>query len=430
MELSMEAARRRLLLIASCVVAAILIFQAAEMWIAYRRMASGQLDTMRRGAALLPGNGEAWDRIGRFLQFDFANPDPSTALSEYQKAVRDDPNSSYYWMDLASAFEDAGDLDHAQEAFQRAQAVYPISGLVAWNYGNFLIRRRKDSEGYGKIQQAVRADPKLLPLAISRTWRSTEDVKVLLEQALPPTQEAYLRSLAFFAVINQPDAGLAVWQRLISLGKPIALADVFPFLDKLIADDRSDDARRVWHDALKASGLPHNEPVNSSIAWNGDFARDFENGGFGWRWDAPLGVSISFDAPPAHAGGRSVRLDFAGGSNLALDMPSQFIPVDPGRAYHFHASLRTDQITTESGVWFSISDPNHSGAVNLLTDNFTGSHAWTALDLNVTTGPQTRFLLVRLVRDPSRLFDNKLSGTAWIADVSLVPSGPTGLQSP
>jgi tetratricopeptide (TPR) repeat protein len=430
MEFSIETPRKRLLLIGSCVIAAILIFQAAEMWIAFRRVASGQLDSMRRGAALLPENGEAWDRVGRFLQFDFANPDPLTAISSYQEAVRDDPNSSYYWMDLASVYEDVGYLDRAQEAFQRAQAAYPISALVAWNYGNFLIRRRADSEGYAKIQQAVRADPKLLPLAISRTWRSTQDVKVLLDQALPPTQEAYLQALAFFTSINQPDAGLLVWQRLISQRKPFALADIFPFIDKLIADDRSDDALHVWNGTLSASGLRHDELANGSVVWNGDFARDFDNGGFGWRWDAPLGASISFDSPPSGAGGRSIRLDFGGGSNLTLDMPAQFVPVDPNRSYRFHASLRTDRIATESGVRFYISDPNHSGAVDLLTDNFTGSRPWASLDLNVATGPQTHFLLIRLIRSPSRLFDNKLSGTAWIADVSLVPSSALGLQSP
>ena len=41
----------------------------------------------------------------------------------------------------------------------------------------------------------------------------------------------------------------------------------------------------------------------------------------------------------------------------------------------------------------------------------------------MTTGPETRISTVRLRRDVSRMFDNKLSGTVWIADVSLIPSG-------
>jgi hypothetical protein len=58
-----------------------------------------------------------------------------------------------------------------------------------------------------------------------------------------------------------------------------------------------------------------------------------------------------------------------------------------------------------------------------------GSHAWTALDMDVTTSAQTHFLLVRLMRVGSRLFENKLSGTVWIADVSLIPEESQGNPS-
>jgi hypothetical protein len=84
--------------------------------------------------------------------------------------------------------------------------------------------------------------------------------------------------------------------------------------------------------------------------------------------------------------------------------------------------LRTEAITTESGLCFFISDPNHSGAVNLLTEPLIGSNPWTAADAEVTTGPQTHFLSIALSHRASRLFDNKLGGTVWVADVSLVPS--------
>ena len=238
-----------------------------------------------------------------------------------------------------------------------------------------------------------------------------------------------MQALAFFTSANQPEAGLVVWRRLISLGQPFALSGIFPFIDTLIVDNLSDDARTVWHDAVASAKLPAPVSSNASSVWDGDFSSDFANGGLGCRWNAPVGVAIGFDDPPPDKGGRSVRLDFSGGSNLTLETPSQFVIVEPNRTYLFHALMRTGQVTTESGVRFSITDPNHSGAVNLATDNFTGSHSWTALDLNVTTGLDTHFLLLRLIRNPSRLFENKISGTAWIADISLVPVKPAGSQS-
>jgi tetratricopeptide (TPR) repeat protein len=430
MQIWLDNARERsFLLILACAIAVILTFEATQMWIASHRMLSGELDPMLAGVALVPGNGEAWDRVGRFLQFDFANPDPARAVSEYQKAVHDDPNSSYYWMDLASAYEDLGEFDQAQESYRRAQAVYPISAMVAWNYGNFLVRRQKDSEGYAKIQEAVRQDPKLLPLAISRVWRSTENVSILLDRALPPTQEAYLQSLTFFTSFDLLDADMVVWRRLVSLGKPFPPADAFPFLDKLIMGDRAQDAQRAWKETMTLMGLFQGGTPNGSLVSDGNFAGDFALGGLGWRWNAPLGVVIGFDSPPPGQSGRSVRLDFGGGSNLSLDMPAQFVPIDPDHAYHFHSSIRTDQITTESGVRVSIVDPNHARAVNVVSDNFTGSHPWTEVDLDLHTGPQTHFLLIRLIRDPSRLFDNKLSGTAWIAGVSLASGKASGLAT-
>ena len=418
------------MLLLSLGVSAILIFQAAEVWIATRRIQSGQLALIERGAELLPGNGEAWDRVGRFRQLDFASPDSSLAVNAYEKAVRDDPHSSYYWMDLASAYEDVGDLARARSAYERADAAYPVSALVAWNYGNFLVRRQDYSEGYKKIRQAVAIDRKLTPLAISRTWRSSGDVNVLLNEALPPTQDAYLQTLNLLASIGETDAALTAWQRLVGLGKPLALSDAFPFLDKLIALDRSGDALRVWKQALAAAGLPADDAAKQSLIRNGDFSRDFANGGLDWRWNAPLGVAAAFDSPPPSKEGRSLRLDFTAGVNLALDVPSQFVPVQPNSAYHFHAELQAKEVTTDSGVRFWIGDPNHAGAVNVLTDNFTGTHPWTSVDADFASGPETHFLVVRLARNPSSMFDSKLGGTAWIAGVSLVPSIQTSSAAP
>jgi hypothetical protein len=193
----------------------------------------------------------------------------------------------------------------------------------------------------------------------------------------------------------------------------------------LIQSDRSEDASRVWREALAAAGLPHDD---HSLIWNGDFARDFLNGGLDWRWGYfPLGASISFDAPPP-SGGRSVRLDFSGGTNLDLREPREFVPVEPSRRYHFHAAVKTEGITTEKGILFSINDPNHGGD-EFLTENFTGSHVWTSADVDFTTGAQTHFLSVQVRRFQSRVFENKLSGTVWIGDVSLTPSSAEETRS-
>ena len=381
---------RKIVLLVSFIAAAILMFQAIRIWVADYRVHSNRIDQMERGAALEPENAAAWDRLGRAKETDFVNPDPAGAVADFQKAVARVPLSAAYWMDLASAYESTGNIPLAREAFNRARAAYPASALVAWSYGNFLLRQGDDASGFAQINHAVQADPSLAMPAVSQAWHKTQDANVLLNQVLPATQDAYFQAIDFMAANGQPAGALVIWERLLTLGKPVELRRSFPLLEFLIQSDRAEDASRVWREALAAAGLPHNEPANQSLIWNGDFARDFLNGGLDWRWSSPFGASIGFDAPPPSSGGRSLRLDFSGGANLDLSEPLEFVPVEPSRSYHFHAALRTEGITTENGIFFSIGDPNHGAAV-VTTENLTGSHSWTPVDVDYTTGPHNTF---------------------------------------
>jgi hypothetical protein len=343
------------------------------------------------------------------------------AIADYRKALRDDPRSAHYWMDMASAEEASGNDSAAANAFAHAQAIYPDSAEVAFFYGNFLLRQQEYSRGFEELRKAVRGDSSLLPLAISRAWRATGNADQIVDKLLPRNANAYFQAIDYFAGIQQTDAALAVWSQIKASGTALPLHNAFPLLNELIRENRGADARRVWLQAVSGAKLDGGNPENGSLIWNGDFADGLAGGGLGWRWDPITNTVLSLDAAPPEGGSRSLRLDFNDGSNINLTGPYEYVPVAPSQSYHFHAMMRTDQITTESGPRFWISDPNHGG-VNVLTDNFTGTHSWTSVNADFTTGPQTQFVIVRLVRSPSRLFDNQLGGTVWIADVALVPA--------
>lgn len=419
-ELPLEGLRpRRALLIAASLILLAFTYQSAKDWAADHGVQSGELRWTQRAVALEPENGESWEHLGRLKQWDFSEPDPQAAIEAYQRAVRDDPNSAQYWMDLSSAYEGAGDMAQARTALDRAKAAYPLSAEVAWNYGNFLLRQQKLSDGYAEIRRALRSDESLLPLAISRTWRSNGDVTQMLEQVLPADLSAYFQAIDYFGSVHEPGAELVVWQRVLDLHQPFDLRRVFPFIDSLMSEDRPAEARRAWTEALVATGMSHEDPSDGSLIWNGDFEHEFLNGGLDWRWSPPIGVAVDFETAPTSHGSRALRLDFAGGSNVELVGPMQLVPVEPNRTYRFHAYMRTESMTTESGVRFSISDAKRS--VQAMTDNLTGTRTWAPQEVEFTTSPETYLLNVRLYRAPSRMFDNRLSGAAWIADVWLKP---------
>ena len=421
MEASSEQAGSRILILLACfVAAATLSFQAIRIWLADYRVHTDRIDQMVRGLALEPENAVAWDRLGRIREADLENPDPAAAVRDFQNAVKHDPGIAQYWIDLAGGYEAVGNIPLAREAFQRARSSYPVSAQVAWSYGNFLLRQNDSAEGFTQINQAMRTDPRLVPLAVSRIWHSTQDANLLVEKALPADANSYFEAIDFMASAGEAPAALVIWQRLLVLGGRIHLPRTFPLFELLIRTDRAEDASRVWREALAAAGLPHDDPANHSLIWNGDFAKEFENGGLDWRWSPVSGGWIDFDAPSS--GRRSLRLEFSGGANLDLMQPMQFVPVEPSRHYHFHAAMRTERITTEKGIQFWFTDPNHGGALSVLTENFVGSHAWTPVDADFTTGEHTHFLLIQVRRFQSRLFENKLKGTAWVGDVSLIPS--------
>ncbi|MGA9729866.1 MAG: hypothetical protein WBQ83_04215, partial [Candidatus Acidiferrales bacterium] len=50
-----------------------LCYQAARLWLADHRIHSSKLEVIESGAALEPGDAEAWDILGRHRQLDFAN---------------------------------------------------------------------------------------------------------------------------------------------------------------------------------------------------------------------------------------------------------------------------------------------------------------------------------------------------------------------
>ena len=410
---------KRVVLVVLLLATVAIITQASEMWFANYLADSGKPSRIERAAALFPGDADFWDRLGRYYFLNFADPNIPLAIASYQKAVSVDPLSEHYWMDLANAYESVGNTAGAQEAFEHARAVYPTSAEVAWNYGNFLLRENNPA-GYGEVQRAIRGDPSLLPLALSRMWRSSGDVDQLLKEVIPGNTQSYLAALDFFASIQDAAPGMVVWQKLMKQREPFSLRRTFPFLEELIREDDSPDASRVWSGAVDATNNRSLRPVGANLVSDGDFQGGFANGGLGWRWDSTPSTAIDFDSGPPGVTGRSVRLEFGGGANVRLQHPSQFIAIEPNKTYRFRAQIRTEDISTDSGVRFNLADPHHPDVPAVTTANLIGSHPWESVEADFVAGPQTHFVLFGLRRDPSQFFENRLSGTAWIANISLV----------
>jgi len=381
---------------------------------------SGQLGQWLHAAAWESDNPEHWYRLGRYYQIDFEHADLPRAISNYQRATAIAPGSAEYWLDLAEARETALQVAEAEQAFRRARQAYPLSADVAWRFGNFLLRQNRQDEAFQKIHEALSAQPSLTALAISRCWQSTQDIERILKLALPAEPETYWGTIDFLVEAREPGAAMVVWDRLMASNPSFPHQRPFRLQDMLIETGHAADARRVWQQSLSAAGVPRGPQLDGSLVWNGGFEQDLLNGGLSWRFRPVAGAELSFDGRVAHSQGRSLRVVFDGTRNVDFQQPWQYLVVEPNTRYRLSVYFRTEGVTTSSAIRLELEE-THFGDALQATPNLSGTQPWAPSEAEFTTGADTQLVRLVLRRRPSPKLDNKISGTIWMDDVSLVP---------
>ncbi|MGC1188513.1 MAG: tetratricopeptide repeat protein [Candidatus Acidiferrales bacterium] len=418
-------AQRSLFIIATVLVAAILCWEGGKHALAMYWANSDNPQDWQRAAKLEPSNAEHWYLLGRYRQLDFENEDLPLAISYYRRAIDLIPESPYYWLDLASAYDEAGNAAAAESAYQTAERDHPISGEAAWRYGNFLLGQGRTDQAYAEIHRALISEPRWVDLAVSRTWRSSQDVNLLLDRVLPDVPEARAEALKFLVTQNHPDAALVVWQRIVQRHDAPPLAKAVPLVDALIAQNHVSQAWLVWQQALTDSGTPSVASGDSRVT-DGGFETELTNGGFGWRNQPQPGADVKLDSSDPHSGSYDLEIRFDGSTNVDFSGLSEFVPVEPATLYRFSAYMRAENLVTDGSVHFEIFDPQHPNDPVTVTQGVAGNEPWTLITVDFRTADDTKVLTVRLRRPASTLL-TKIEGTAWVDDVSLVAvAAPAG----
>lgn len=398
-----------------------LAFFSSKFWLASDWNSSANPVAWRKAAALEPSDAQYWEHLARYEQWSMAHGDPRESIRDFQRATADDPWSSSLWSQLAGAYQASGDFPRAQAAFERAESDQPLSSDLAWRYGSFLLFENKPAQGFAEIRRAVTSDPSLVSSAISECWQADPHVSALLGGVLPARRGDYFAAIAFLLSEQRMAQALEVWQRLLALHQPIALAAALPLIDSLIAQNRLPQAQQAWTQALDASHWPRDRASDASLVFNGGFEHKIANGGFDWREVSTGDVRLNFESRTAHPGSRSLRIEFEGKANLDFQNVFQYVAVQPRTQYHFSAYVRTDGISTRSGIRFAIFDPAHPAELEILTPSMTGTNPWTRVESDFTTGKDTDLIEIAIRRTPEWRFDNKIRGTAWVDDVALAP---------
>jgi hypothetical protein len=163
--------------------------------------------------------------------------------------------------------------------------------------------------------------------------------------------------------------------------------------------------------------LPHDP--RESLVWDGGFETDL-TGGLSWRIAAPSGSVIGFNKTIKHSGKRALEVKFDGKHNVDFHGVCQLVPVEPDTTYDFSVWLRTENITTDRGLFLRLGTPQ-GGKPETFTSELTGTHSWSKVGFRWKVPNNMRLVQICLMRLRSDNLYNTIAGTVWLDDVQLVP---------
>ncbi len=348
---------------------------------------------------------------------------PGQAKGYLEAAVALNPYNWRYQRELAQLYELSGQIREAEDAFLRAVEWSPRSGSYRWRLANFYLRNRSLDKAVPQLELALAADRRLLEPALGLLLKAGASYQ-LVDRVWPDDHEAR-RGLLRLLCQRQPTPGeppsrgflRQLWDRLLAGTEPTPLADGQVYLERLMKDHRFGEARARWIELANSNRLSDARFERAqNLIWNGDFEMPFAQTGLGWRVRDANGYSATQTEGEGLGGSGSLRIAFDGSLNLGFKGVQQRVIVDPGRSYRLAFRARTEDLSTDQGVFFQVQDGSSRRQL-LATQQLLGSMPWTSYDSTFMADSSWIWVLLR--RKPSLRFDNRLGGVLWLDSVVL-----------
>jgi hypothetical protein len=331
-----------------------------------------------------------------------------------RKALELESASGYRWCDLGEEYLASGRTSQAKYCMARATQLAP-------NIPPVWVRAANLHFQLGEPETALRYSVHVLSLVPDYDGvifgyydLLFPDTPAILA-ALGPNPRALQSYLRHLIATNQVAAAQLAWARCTgpAATDPVAAE----YLSFLIRSGKRHEAA-AWH---AHAGRRSPDYGTSNQLFNAGFELEPTKAEFDWTISPLEGVEAARDSSQAHTGRWSLRIQFAGQSNVDYRHVSQSAWLAPG-AYRLRAYMKTDSITTNEGIRIRIADRDAPQRLDISTDPLTGTHDWTLVQKTFTVSAPTNLILIQICRNASMKFDNKISGTIWLDSFSLSPA--------
>jgi len=320
--------------------------------------------------------------------------------------LQEDSSNPLMWSSYGEYLAERGDVAQATLAFQQAEATGGGLAPVLTRVANFAFTHDQRAMGLRVTPRILEQTAEYDEILFSYLEMPGAATSELLGSAIPAAPRPARAWLAWIRDHADPRDVVSTWQWM----QRANLTDEKSAVDTvrvLWANKAYDDARIVW---TAYAGSDGNTPGN--LLANDRFERAPQNTPFDWDLSARPGVEY------ARHDGLAVKFD--GTQNLTDAGVVQQAIVTPG-SYLFRAEVSAASLRTDQGLFFQITDADDPSRLTVQTAPVIGTTDRTPLDVGVRVPAETRVLRIRLLRNASLRFDNKLSGTLQVHHVELVP---------
>ncbi len=380
MQMTIKAKPARALLVA--VEAAIFLVLAGWVgkgYVADALASNPTRDNLERAVKLDPSNAEYHVRLGRLYEYSPADLQLDKAEEHFKRATQLDSYDPQTWLDLAVAMEFQGRIAEAGACLRQVQLLAPNLPAYQWPVANFYLLQGSTDEAFRHFKAVLAGTPQYDGSVFTLAWKATDDAGKILQELIPErvtTEFSYLNYLVAGHRLNEAQA---VWKRIVAGREPFSVDASSSYIDGLLGAQRSDEAYQVWTDLQKKGLIRYTSlPSEKNLISNGEFEDELLNMGFDWRIVSVEGVYAGLDTSAYHSPGHALLVQFLGKQNLQYQHVYQYVKVSPGQSYRLQASLKTENITTDSGPRLEVYDAYNPAALDKFTDDLTGtSDGWT-----------------------------------------------------
>lgn len=363
-------------------------------------------------------------QLGLLYLLDPVRFDAEQARHQFQRAVELSPFDWSLWIDLGRAYEQCGQKQQAEAAYQKAIALVPTYFRPRWVYANFLLRSDRQEQAIQEFVYLAEANSDAAAQIFNLIWQASgghSPVLVAFGQRLSSDRN---RSplVAFLARCGKYEEALAVWERM-GPDPELKVTSGLTIIAGLIQARRWAEAHHLWQQVLLAR-FGH-LLADEMVFWNRGFEREPLESGFDWILQSSPEVDAFLDTTTKQAGTRSLQLRFRQHENVRFGGVSHYLLVTPSTHYRLQFEYKTEDMLAHNGLAVEVTDAERPGRWRAVSPPLRNPTEWTEEALTFQTPADTRVILLRILRQPTNVLHDYIAGKVWFDEFALEPLPPS-----